>query len=96
MIYVPDTNVLLRFAHRPDSQHAVVLSAVRKLKNGVDEIYILPQNCVEFWNVFTRPTSRNSFGFSVPEANHSLRLVEKIFPLSPTMRGCIRNGENSF
>lgn len=81
MIHVPDTNVLLRFAHRPDPQHAVVTSAIRKLKNSGDEIYILPQNCVEFWNVFTRPTSRNGFGFSVPEANHSLRLVERIFPL---------------
>jgi len=83
MIHVPDTNVLLRFAHRPDSQPVVVTSAIRKLKNGVDEIYILPQNCVEFWNVFTRPISRNGFGFSIPEANHSLRLVERIFPLLP-------------
>ena len=83
MIHVPDTNVLLRFAHRPDPQHAVVLSAIKNLKNGGDEIYILPQNCVEFWNVFTRPTSRNGFGFSVPQANHSLRLVERIFPLFP-------------
>ena len=68
MIYVPDTNVLLRFAHRPDLQHAVVASAIRKLKSSGDEIYILPQNCVEFWNVFTRPTSRNGFGFSVADA----------------------------
>ncbi len=83
MIHVPDTNVLLRFAHRPDSQHTVVTSAIRKLKNGGDEIYILPQNCVEFWNVFTRPSSRNGFGLSVHQANHSLRLVERIFPLFP-------------
>jgi predicted nucleic acid-binding protein len=81
MIHIPDTNVLLRFANRADAQNAAVLSAIRKLKNGGDEIYILPQNCVEFWNVCTRPTSRNGFGLSVPQTNHSLRLVEKIFPL---------------
>ena len=80
MIHIPDTNVLLRFANRPDAQHAVVLSAVRKLKADGDKIYIFPQNCVEFWNVCTRPTSRNGFGLSVYQANHSLRLVEKIFP----------------
>ncbi len=81
MIHVPDTNVLLRFAHRPDPQHAVVLSAIKKLKNGGDEVYILPQTCVEFWNVFTRPNSRNGFGLSVQQSDHSLRLVERIFPL---------------
>lgn len=83
MIHVPDTNVLLRFAYRPDLQHAVVTTTIRKLKNGGDEMYILPQNCVEFWNVFTRPTSRNGFGLPIPQANHSLRLVERIFPLFP-------------
>lgn len=83
MIYVPDTNNLLRFALRADPQHAVVLSAIRKLKSGGDKFYILPQTCVEFWNVCTRPTSRNGFGLSVQQANHSLRLVEKIFPLLP-------------
>jgi predicted nucleic acid-binding protein len=81
MIYVPDTNVLLRFAIRADQQHATALSAVRKLIAGGDKIYILPQNCVEFWNVCTRPVSRNGFGLSVQQVNHSLRLVEKIFPL---------------
>ncbi len=81
MIHVPDSNVLLRFADRTDAQHAVVLSAVRKLKAGGDKIYIVPQTCVEFWNVCTRPTSRNGFGFTIPRTNHSLRLVEKIFPL---------------
>jgi len=81
MIHIPDTNALLRFADRTDAQHAVVLSAVRKLKVGGDKIHIVPQTCVEFWNVCTRPTARNGFGFTVPRTNNSLRLVEKIFPL---------------
>lgn len=81
MIYIPDTNILLRFAVRTDPQHSVVHSAIKKLKDGEDEIRILPQTCVEFWNVFTRPANRNGFGFSVQKADHVLRLVEKIFPL---------------
>jgi predicted nucleic acid-binding protein len=83
MIHVPDTNVLLRFANRTDSQHAVVLSAIRKLKSIGNEVYILPQTCVEFWNVCTRPTSRNGFGLSIQQTAYSLRLIEKIFPLLP-------------
>ena len=83
MIYIPDTNNLLRFAIRADVQHAVVLSAIKKLKANGDKIYILPQTCVEFWNVCTRPTARNGFGLTVQQASHSLRLVERIFPLLP-------------
>lgn len=83
MIYIPDTNNLLRLAIRADANHAVVLSAIGKIKGRGDKIFILPQTCVEFWNVCTRPTSRNGFGLSVQQANHSLRLVEKIFPLLP-------------
>ncbi len=83
MIYIPDTNVLLRFAVRTDLQHQIVLSAIKKLRSNGDEINILPQTCVEFWNVFTRPSARNGFGFPVKEADQSLRLIEKIFPLLP-------------
>ncbi len=94
MIYVPDTNVLLRFAHRADPNHAVVLSAIKKLKANGDEIQILPQTCVEFWNVCTRPTSRNGFGLDVQQTNHSLRIIERIFPLLPDDEMFIKNGEN--
>lgn len=83
MIYIPDTNVLLRFADHTDTQHAVVLSAFRKLRADGNKIRVVPQTCVEFWNVCTRPTARNGFGFTLPRTNHSLRLIEKIFPLLP-------------
>ena len=83
MIHVPDTNILLRFAYRPDPQHAVVLSAVKKLKDGGDKIHIFPQNCVEFWNVATRPAKNNGFGFPTTDADFFLRLIEKVFPLLP-------------
>ncbi len=81
MIYVPDTNVLLRFAVRSDPQHPTVLAAIKNLKLNDDQIQILPQTCVEFWNVLTRPTSGKGFGLSVEYANRSLQFVENIFPL---------------
>ncbi len=81
MIYIPDTNVLLRIAMRSDPQHTLVLSAIRNLKSNSDEVRLLPQTCVEFWNVATRPVSGNGFGLSIDNANHSLKLVEEIFPL---------------
>lgn len=83
MIYVPDTNVLLRFAVRADPQHTAVLSSIKQIKNGGHGIYILLQNCVEFWNVFTRPKARNGFGLTAAQADYSLRLLEKMFSLLP-------------
>lgn len=83
MIYVLDTNNLLRFTNRTDLQHLLVRSAIRKLKTGGDRIYLLPQTCVEFWNVCTRPVQRNGFGLSLIQADYSLRLIEKVFQLLP-------------
>ena len=83
MIYVADTNFTLRFAHRSDPQHSIVRSAARKLRKDGNEINIIPQTCVEFWNVITRPVARNGFGFSVAKADHSLGLIERIFPFLP-------------
>jgi predicted nucleic acid-binding protein len=42
-----------------------------------------PQNCSELWNAATRPMNKNGFGLSISEANSSLRLVERLFPLLP-------------
>ncbi len=83
MIYVADTNILLRFAYRPDPKHELALSAIRKLTKSGNKIHILPQTCVEFWNAFTRPASQNGFGITFQRTQHSLRLIERIFPLLP-------------
>ena len=83
MIYLADTNFSLRFAFRQNSQHQTVRQAVRNLRKRGDRIFIIPQNCVEFWNVATRPVKNNGFGFSIDDADFFLRLVERVFPLLP-------------
>ncbi|HEY0460722.1 MAG TPA: type II toxin-antitoxin system VapC family toxin [Pyrinomonadaceae bacterium] len=83
MIYLADTNFALRFAFRQNPQHNTVRQAVRALRQKGDEIFIVPQTCVEFWNAATRPAKNNGFGFSVTDADFFLRLVERIFPLLP-------------
>lgn len=83
MIYLADTNLTLRFAFRQNPQHNIVRQAVRTLRKQGDEIFIVPQNCVEFWNAATRPAKNNGFGFSITDADFFLRLVERIFPLLP-------------
>ena len=83
MIYLADTNVLLRFADRAHPLHPIIRAAVRTLRAGRHKLRATPQNFVEFWNVATRPIERNGFGLVPARADRLLRLVERLFPLLP-------------
>ena len=83
MVYLADTNVLLRFADRTHLVHPTVRTAVRKLRTSGHSMRATPQNFVEFWNVATRPIERNGFGLAPTNADRLLRLVERLFPLLP-------------
>ncbi|MCL1465416.1 type II toxin-antitoxin system VapC family toxin [Argonema galeatum] len=80
-IYLLDTNVLLRFADRNHPLHTTIRAAIRKLRDEGHQLQIAPQNCVEFWNVGTRPIDRNGFGLTPNDADRLLRLIERLFPL---------------
>jgi predicted nucleic acid-binding protein len=76
VIYLLDTNVLLRLVRRSEPQHATVRNALRKLRRSQGHlIRTTAQNFAEFWNVSTRPVNQNGFGQSIDDAHHSLRLA---------------------
>lgn len=81
MRYLVDTNILLRFVSRIHPQHEIVRIAVRRLHSMEHEFHTTSQNCVEFWNVATRPAAKNGFGLKTVEAGKLLQLVERLFPL---------------
>lgn len=81
MEYLVDTNILLRLVQRTDPLNTVIRNAVRKLKNDGNIMLTTPQNCAEFWNVATRPATKNGFGLTPKDADRQLRLIERIFPL---------------
>ncbi|MCI0495485.1 type II toxin-antitoxin system VapC family toxin [candidate division KSB1 bacterium] len=83
MIYLVDTNILLRFLHRADPRHLIVRAAVRKLRTNGHQLQATPQNYTEFWNVSTRPINRNGFGLTPLETESLLRIAERLFPLLP-------------
>lgn len=69
-----DTNVLLRLFATEDPFHAASQESVATaLAEG--PLYVASQNLVEFWNVSTRPTHRNGFGRSVPQARRVLAVI---------------------
>ena len=83
MLYLVDTNVLLRFADREHPLHSQVRAAVRTLRAEGHSLRATPQNCVEFWNVATRPIDKNGLGLLPADADRLLRLVERLFPMLP-------------
>ena len=84
MLYLVDSNVLLRLLQRSDPQHTVVRAALRRLKARGDEFCYTSQLLAEFWNVCTRPISaRGGFGLSIEETDRRVRLIERHFTLLP-------------
>ncbi len=83
MIYLADTNILLRFIDTKHLFHARAAHAIKGIQQGGDAIQTTLQNCVEFWNVATRPIERNGLGFSVAEVDFALSLIEQLFPIVP-------------
>jgi predicted nucleic acid-binding protein len=83
MVYLVDTNVLLRLCDRQHPLHPTIRAAIRQLQARGDQLQMTPQNCVEFWNVATRPLIRNGFGLTLDKANRLLRLLERLFPILP-------------
>ncbi|MGF2036172.1 MAG: type II toxin-antitoxin system VapC family toxin [Nostoc sp. CmiVER01] len=85
MVYLIDTNILLRFVDRTHPLHPILRTAIRKLRRDGHTLQITAQNCVEFWNVATRPATKNGFGLTPTDADRLLQLIERLFPLLPDM-----------
>ena len=83
MIYLADTNVLLRFSRHEDPRYQIVQDAMHKLEVEGHQVQTTLQNFAEFWNVATRPTDQNGFGHTRFETEQLLLGLENFFPLLP-------------
>ncbi|MYA98341.1 PIN domain-containing protein [Candidatus Poribacteria bacterium] len=83
MIYLVDTNVLLRFSRHEDPRYQIVQHTVHKLEAEEHQLRTTSQNFAEFWNVATRPANQNGFGHTVFETEQLLLGLEKFFRLLP-------------
>lgn len=83
MLYLVDTNILLRFVDSSHHFYPTIRKAIKVLQENEHKFYITSQNCIEFWNVITRPVDRNGFGLTVAEAEQLLAKIEQLFPLLP-------------
>ncbi len=49
MIYLIDTNILLRVLHRTNTSSPIAETVVRKLLSNGHELHATTQNFIEFW-----------------------------------------------
>ena len=91
MIWLIDTNILLRLAQISSSQHSEAKNAVDKLLAQNFTLCILLQNVSEFWNVCTRPLDKNGLGFSIAQADAELSQIELVFDILPDTEEVYRN-----
>ncbi|MBN3950282.1 MAG: PIN domain-containing protein [Nostoc sp. NMS7] len=84
MLFMADTNILLRFISPSDPNHILVRDAIYSLLQKGEEICYTSQILGEFWNVCTRPTTaRSGFGLSIEETDQRAQVIERYFNVLP-------------
>jgi predicted nucleic acid-binding protein len=81
--YLADTNIILRLAEPAHPTHWAALKSVTKLFADGQNICLLPQNLIEFWNVATRPADKNGFGWTARQTDTEVRVLENTFTVLP-------------
>lgn len=94
MIYLVDTNILLRSIQETHPMHEIAVEAVRILFERGETLCIIPQNLIEFWVVATRPIAVNGLGFSVVEALEELEQIKSTFTVLPDSEAIFSIWEN--
>jgi predicted nucleic acid-binding protein len=82
-MFLVDTNILLRSAQTDHAMYAEAVGAVAALMEQREELYITPQNLIEFWNVCTRPAQKNGLGRTTLEAAAEILRLKSQFPVVP-------------
>jgi predicted nucleic acid-binding protein len=83
MIYLVDTNVLLRSIHTTDPMYSDARRAVAVLINQRHQLSAIAQNLIEFWAVATRPTANNGLALSSTDTAKHIEEFEQTFTLLP-------------
>ena len=85
MIYLVDTNILLRFSRHEDPRYQIAREAVHTLEANGHQLQTTLQNLAEFWNISTRSANQNGFGRTPVETDDLLQDLEEAFPLLPDL-----------
>jgi predicted nucleic acid-binding protein len=81
--FLADANLLMRLADPASPQHRIASNALARLLARGDEVYLTPQNFIEFWAVATRPVEANGFGWSRERTMQEVADLQARFPMLP-------------
>ncbi|MEC4817949.1 MAG: type II toxin-antitoxin system VapC family toxin [Scytonema sp. PMC 1069.18] len=81
MAFLVDTNVLLRSVEPSHPMYGDATKATSTLLRRGERLCIVPQNLIEFWNVYTRPLERNGLGHTSVEVEAEINRLKTVFPL---------------
>ncbi len=93
MIYLVDTNVLLRSIQQGDPLHADARRAAATLTRQDQQLSIVAQNLIEFWAVATRPAVNNGLALSIDDTAQHVAIFKRIFTLLPDTRDILSEWE---
>lgn len=81
MTFLVDTNLLLRSVEPSHPMYGDTVNAIATLQGRGEQLHIVPQNLIEFWNVYTRPLERNGLGHTAAEAEAEVNRLKTFFSL---------------
>jgi predicted nucleic acid-binding protein len=79
--FLVDTNLLLRSVEPDHPMYVDASNAIATLLGQGEKLHIVPQNLIEFWNVYTRPAQKNGLGHTADEAEVEINRLKAFFPL---------------
>lgn len=83
MTFLLDTNILLRMIDLDHPMNKDVTNSIKSLRSQNEQLFIIPQNLIEFWNVCTRPLEKNGLGMTVSETEGEVSRIENLFIVLP-------------
>lgn len=83
MIYLVDTNVLLRSVQATDPMYQTARLATAALIHQGHQLAVVAQNLIEFWAVGTRPLANNGLALSITDTAAHIRSFQDTFALLP-------------
>ena len=61
--------------------HQSATAALRILLSEDNDVFLTPQNLIEFWSVATRPTAANGLGFTTEQTATEVDRIAALFPM---------------
>ena len=87
MIYLVDTNVLLRSIQARDAMYKDARQGTAALINRQPRLSVISQNLIEFWAVATRPVVNNGLALSLADTAAHIENFLETFTLLPDTSG---------